>query len=226
MDGEQLVTPTRPDPRWGLPVFLVGFGSYYLVSLVIAALVPAGDTHSGPLLLLPLSANLLLGAAPVIGSLLRGRGLRADFGLLPTARGVGVGVVCGAVSVVVGVVLSLAVTHVLHPVPPQVPTGGLSAWTLSYGVFLVVGAPITEELLVRGALWGALEGYGVPRGIVLVFTALVFAFLHLDPPRLLSLFAQGLAIGAARLLTGGIGASIVAHAANNLLPALALLLVA
>jgi membrane protease YdiL (CAAX protease family) len=63
-----------------------------------------------------------------------------------------------------------------------------------------------------------LAHYGVPRLTILALTALIFAFLHLDPSRLASLFAQGLAIGTARLVTGRIGASMVAHATNNLLP--------
>lgn len=211
------------DLRWGLPAFLCGFGAYYLVSVTIAAVVPSAATHSGPLLLLPLVANLFLGLVPAVWSRLRGHGIAADFGFLPRRRDIGVGLACGMVSLGVGVVVAMVIAELLHPAPVPVPTGGPTVWLVGYVVFLVLGAPVTEELLVRGALWGALESYRVPRGVILVLTALIFAFLHLQPDRLLSLFAQGLAIGTARMITGRIGAGMVAHSANNLVPALLLL---
>jgi membrane protease YdiL (CAAX protease family) len=114
-------------------------------------------------------------------------------------------------------IISMIVAQVIPPQASPV-TSHVDAWLVGYVAFLVIGAPITEELLVRGALWGALERYQVPRLTILVLTALIFAFLHLDPSRLASLFAQGVAIGAARLVTGRVGASMVAHATNNLLP--------
>jgi CAAX protease family protein len=210
------------DLRWGLPAFLLGFGGYYLVSLVIIVFLPASTVQSGPSLVLPLIANLMLGLVPAWYSARRGRGVLADFGFLPTRRDVLVGLVCGAVSVVLGITLSVLVSRILHSAQEPISTH-VDGWLLTYVVFLVIGAPITEELLVRGALWGALEHYRVPRSTILALTALIFAFLHLDPGRLLSLFAQGLAIGVARLITGRIGASMVAHATNNLLPAIATL---
>ena len=210
------------DLGWGLPAFLLGFGGYYLVSLVIVLFLPASTVRSGPSLVLPLIANLVLGLVPAWFSARRGRGVLADFGFVPTRRDVLVGLACGGVSIVLGVTLSVLVSQVLHSAEAPVSTR-LDGWLVTYLVFLVVGAPITEELLVRGALWGALEHYQVPRLTILALTALIFAFLHLDPGRLLSLFVQGLAIGAARLITGRIGASMVAHATNNLLPAIATL---
>jgi membrane protease YdiL (CAAX protease family) len=58
--------------------------------------------------------------------------------------------------------------------------------------------------------------------VVLVLTAIVFAYLHGKPTRTIALLGQGLAIGAARYFTGRVGASVIAHAANNLPPALLL----
>jgi membrane protease YdiL (CAAX protease family) len=206
------------DRAWGLTAFLLGFGLYYLASLLIIGLLPASDgPRSGARLLVPFAANLFLGLAPWWFSRRRGRGVLADFGFVPTRRDISVGFTCGVVSVIVGLVISMLVSHVIPPQASPVSTH-LDGWLVGYVAFLVIGAPVTEELLVRGALWGALEHYGVPRLTVLALTALIFAFLHLDPSRLASLFAQGLAIGAARMTTGRIGASMVAHATNNLLP--------
>lgn len=58
--------------------------------------------------------------------------------------------------------------------------------------------------------------------MILGLTALVFALLHQEPTLTLALFAQGVAIGVARMRSGGIGASMVAHATNNFLPAVVL----
>jgi membrane protease YdiL (CAAX protease family) len=203
---------------WGLPAFLLGFGLYYVVSLLIIGFLPAPDgPRAGARLLVPFIANLFLGLVPWWFSRRRGRGARTDFGLLPNRRDFEVGVSWGIGSLIVGLLISLLLSHLIPPQTSQVSTH-LDGWLVGYSLFLVIGAPITEELLVRGALWGALEHYGVPRLTILVLTALVFAFIHLDPSRLASLFAQGLAIGGARLVTGRVGASMVAHATNNLLP--------
>lgn len=206
------------DLAWGLTAFLLGFGAYYLVSLVIVGFLPAPDgPRSGVRLVAPLIANLFLGLVPWWFSRRYGRGVLADFGFLPTRRDAMVGLVCGVASVLVGLVISMLVSRIIPPQASPV-TNHVDAWLVGFVAFLVIGAPITEELLVRGALWGALERYQVPRLTILALTALIFAFLHLDPSRLASLFAQGVAIGAARLVTGRVGASVVAHATNNLLP--------
>ena len=215
---EQRQEDPPADLAWGLTAFLLGFGAYYLVSLVIIGFLPAPDgPRSGARLVLPLIANLSLGLVPWWFSRRRGHGVVKDFGFLPNRRDFTVGLVCGVASLFVGLVISLLVSRIIPPQASPV-SSHLDAWLIGYVAFLVIGAPITEELLVRGALWGALERYGLPRLTILALTALIFAFLHLDPSRLASLFAQGVAIGAARLVTGRIGASMVAHATNNLLP--------
>jgi hypothetical protein len=71
-----------------------------------------------------------------------------------------------------------------------------------------------------------LEHYKVHRYAILALTALMFAFMHQDPQRTVALFCQGLALGGARMITGRIGSSMIAHATNNLLPALLLFFVA
>jgi membrane protease YdiL (CAAX protease family) len=203
---------------WGLTAFLLGFGLYYVVSLLIIGFLPAADgPRSGVRLLVPFAANLFLGLVPWWFSRRRGRGARADFGLLPNRRDFAVGLRWGIGSLIAGLLISLLLSNLIPPQTSQVSTH-LDGWLVGYSLFLVIGAPITEELLVRGALWGALEHYGVPRLTILVLTALVFAFIHLEPSRLASLFAQGIAIGGARLATGRVGAGMVAHATNNLLP--------
>ncbi|WP_245950643.1 CPBP family intramembrane glutamic endopeptidase [Saccharothrix carnea] len=85
-------------------------------------------------------------------------------------------------------------------------------------------APAAEEVLFRGVLWRALEHLGWNRWVVFVSTSLVFSFAHLELLRTPLLLVLSIPIGLARLLTGNLLASVVAHQVNNFLPALALLL--
>ncbi|WP_246258063.1 CPBP family intramembrane glutamic endopeptidase [Amycolatopsis anabasis] len=223
--------------HWGLLAFFAGLGGYYLVTLVMTGLVSGFDQFDsfelpdvGPLLLVAFLPNLFLGLGPAIGSRRWGRGLRADFGLLPTRRDIKVGLACGGIALAAGYLINLVLlglygTDRISDGPLDELSGGVgndTPWLILAGVIVVFAAPLTEELLVRGALWRALEHYRIPSWAILVLTAVVFAHLHGEPTRTVALVGQGLAIGLARLKTGRVGASLVAHAANNLPPALLL----
>ncbi|QFZ24380.1 CPBP family intramembrane metalloprotease [Saccharothrix syringae] len=85
-------------------------------------------------------------------------------------------------------------------------------------------APIGEEVLFRGVLWRALERWGWHRWVVLAVTSAVFSIAHLELLRTPLLLVLSVPLGLARLLTGNLLASVVAHQVNNFLPAVALLL--
>lgn len=237
--------PCDPDPppqereaahhgnlAWGFAAFVLGYGGYYLVGLLVSGEVPAPGFDPArpptlsPLLLLAFAPNIMLGLIPAVFSWWKGSGPRSDFGIVPTRRDVKVGLLCGVSALVASSLLSLVLIR-LSGAPPderisQLTQGPKSIWLLLFALFAFIGAPLTEELLVRGALWGALEHYRIPQGYILILTALIFALIHLDLWRLPILFVGGLALGYARMRTGGIGASMVAHATNNFLPALVL----
>ncbi|MFC4000669.1 CPBP family intramembrane glutamic endopeptidase [Prauserella oleivorans] len=222
--------------HWGFLAFFAGLGGYYLLSLIFSAFLADGGSGTlslpslGPLVLLAFVPNILLGLAPAVGSWRLGRGLRADFGLVPTGRDVKVGLYCGLLALLTGYVLNLVLIQVYGTERLSQPLdevfGGIASslgWLVVAAVIVSVGAPLTEELLVRGALWNGLAHHRVPPWVILVLTGLVFALLHSEPARMVALFGQGIVIGLARLLTGRVAASLVAHAANNLPPALLLL---
>jgi len=71
--------------------------------------------------------------------------------------------------------------------------------------------------------WGK-ERWG--RVAAFVLSTGVFAASHLEPLRTSLLIVISIPIGLARLVTGRLLGSIVAHQVNNFLPALALLLTA
>lgn len=222
---------------WGFIGFFAGYGGFYLVSLIITGAIAAVAIDPdavqanlrGPAVLLALLPNLLLGIGPAVLSWWRGNGPRRDFGMRWTWSDVSTGFTCGVVALVVGLVVNLVLQEFVFHQPQQSVgqelgqlAGGRSIWLVFALVWAVILAPLNEEMLMRGALWGALEYYRVPKLMILGLTALVFALLHQEPTLTLALFAQGVAIGVARMRTGGIGASMVAHATNNFLPAVVL----
>ncbi|MBB4685302.1 CPBP family intramembrane glutamic endopeptidase [Amycolatopsis jiangsuensis] len=223
--------------HWAFVAFFAGVVGYHLVTLVTTAAVnhQTGDDDpldlpAGPALLLAFLPNLVLGLGPVAGSLRFGAGLERDFGLRATWRDIRIGLACGALALVVGYLLNLGVLAVYggddvsdSPLTdlPDVSDGSY-AWVAAAAAILIVVVPLTEELLVRGTLWNALVHHRVPSWVVLVLTALVFAQLHGESTRMIALFGQGLVLGLARYRSGRTAASMVAHAANNLPPAVLL----
>jgi len=91
-------------------------------------------------------------------------------------------------------------------------------------VAVVVIAPLCEEIVYRGLLWGAVERLGANRWVAMVVTTLLFALAHFEFTRTPLLLVVAIPIALARLYTDGLLASIVAHQVNNLLPGIALLL--
>jgi membrane protease YdiL (CAAX protease family) len=224
--------------HWGLLAFFCGLGGYYLLTLAMAAFFsgrfdefdPMEPPQIGPLLLLAFLPNLMLGLAPALGARRWGRGVRGEFGLLPNRRDVKVGLACGGVALVAGYLVNLILLG-LYGTDRQSDgplaefsdgDGDKTPWLVLAAVIVIIAAPVTEELLVRGALWNALAHYRLPGWTILLLTALVFAHLHGEPTRTVALLVQGVAIGFARQRTGRVGAGLVAHAANNIPPALLL----
>ncbi|XVV00708.1 lysostaphin resistance A-like protein [Actinosynnema sp. CA-248983] len=87
-------------------------------------------------------------------------------------------------------------------------------------VWLVV--PIGEEILFRGLLWRVMEHWRWNRWVILLATCVVFAVAHMELLRTPLLLIVSIPVGLARLATGNLLASIVAHQTNNFLPALGL----
>lgn len=228
----------RGSLAWGLIAFFVGYGGYYLAGLIITAVRPqhahgfdpSQPPNTGPLLLLAFAPNILLGLVPCVVSWCCGNGPRSDFGILPRRRDFKVGFTCGLCALFGSWIVTLVIMAMAGPPPESDITrlmqGSRSVWLFLFALFAFLGAPLTEELLMRGALWGALEHYRIPRYAILVLTSIIFALIHQEVWRTPVLFAGGLAIGTARMITGRIGASMVAHATNNFLPALLLFAVA
>ncbi len=92
-----------------------------------------------------------------------------------------------------------------------------------YILSIVVFAPIFEELFFRGVLYPPLRNkLGRTQGMVLL--AFIFAFLHFQPSGMFSLFMVGLILTFLYEETESLYPSIIAHAINNTVVLLTMLL--
>jgi membrane protease YdiL (CAAX protease family) len=96
---------------------------------------------------------------------------------------------------------------------------GLSAWVAGIWLgYVLVLAPIAEELLMRGLVYARARTLLSPVGTI-VFTALLFALAHLTPAgfgRPLSLVPLALMLGWLRWRSGRLWPCILLHAWSNL----------
>ena len=225
------VAPRRTH-RWGLGAYLFVELIFLLASAAVGVLVVGGAPAQAGALAVALAVPTLIAAGlALLITRVRGNGPRADLRL----QLVVVGRAARA-----GLRARRAVRHAaridaLHvdrrgrtPRPRSArcsvrsrPPGG---WALLIFAIVVFVAPLCEEIVYRGLLWGAVERLQPGRWVPLVVTTLLFALAHFEFTRTPLLLVVGIPIALARLYTGRLLASIVAHQVNNLLPGVALML--
>jgi len=229
-----------PPPRWG-------FGAFLLVEAVLLASaafisVLVGDTAPGqPLpirvvLLGTMLPTMIAAGTAVLITVVRGNGPLADLRLQFRWSDVRTGLKYGCIGLVFTSVAAYVWTEI---VGNQHATSAISALVedrkmavpaaLVMFVYLWLVGPICEEVIYRGLLWGAVErlqwrSERQGRMAAFVLSTAVFAASHLEPLRTTLLLVIAVPIGLARFATGRLPASIVAHQANNFLPALTILL--
>ncbi len=79
---------------------------------------------------------------------------------------------------------------------------------------LVVLAPLAEEILFRGYLYGKLKGY-VPTVVAALVTSLLFGLVHLQWNVGIDVFVLSLILCGLRSLTGSIWAGVIVHMIKN-----------
>lgn len=160
----------------------------------------------------------------------RGNGPVVDLQLSPTARDVGLGLAFGFGGLFLTIPASLVYVSVVGEDASSAVGdvfGGVTAapaTALLIVVIVVLVAPLCEEILYRGLLWGGLTRLGANRWLAFAVTTVIFALAHFEWPRALLLLVVALPLGLARVYSDGLLAPVIAHQVNNLLPGIGLYL--
>lgn len=221
----------RPPHRWGLGAYLVAEAVFLGVSALMGLAIVGQDPIPAGALAAALGVPTV--AAALVGLLVtwvRGNGPVIDLQLSPTTRDVGLGFAFGFGGLfltipaslvyvsVVGEDASSAVGDVFGGITASPPTALLIV------VVVVLVAPLCEEILYRGLLWGGLTRLGAGRWLAFAVTTVIFALAHFEWPRALLLLVVALPLGLARVYSDGLLAPVIAHQVNNLLPGIGLYL--
>lgn len=223
--------------KWGFGAFLAVYAVFVLTAVMIGALVGIFAPHARAsptvIVLGTMVPTVLAACVALLVTKIRGNGPRIDLRWSMRREDLRAGVKFGILGLICTTFAAFVWTSVVGEENAQSAIGALvdnqqmpigPAITLFVFVWLI--GPVCEEVIYRGLLWGALERLKWGRWAVFCLTTVIFAVSHLEPLRTLLLLVIAIPIGLARLFTGRLGASIIAHQVNNFLPALAVLLVA
>jgi CAAX protease family protein len=238
------VQPVRPPPhRWGFGAFLLAETTFLLTSLLVPIVamspyllrgrdVDADAPLPAAVLIAVLAIPPLIAATVgLVATKVRGNGPVIDLRLKFGWRDIGIGIGCGVAGLVLTIPLGVLWAYVVGEDRASSAVGEVfndqrMPIALAILVFLDVWllAPICEEILFRGLLWGAMERREWNRWIILGVTTVVFALAHFEWIRAPLLLFIGLPIGVARMLSGRLAASVIVHQINNFPAALILML--
>ncbi len=224
------VDPVRQPHRWGLGAFALVALVYLVVSVWLAVfwIGPRTPTVGMLAVALVIPTATAAGLAMLL-TRLRGNGPRTDLGLRWSWRGLRLGLLFGFGGLLVTIPASIAYASIVGPGANSTVGrvfGGLRApwpWAMAVFLIVVVVAPLCEEVVFRGLLWGALERRWGP-WVAMVVSTVVFAVAHLEFTRAPLLIVVAVPLALARWYSGDLLASIVAHQVTNLLPGIVLML--
>jgi membrane protease YdiL (CAAX protease family) len=198
--------------------------------LISGYLIITGTEPTAGLLVIALAAPTVLAAATaVLITKVRGNGPLTDLRLGWSWREVGIGLAFGFGGLVLTIPASIVYVAIVGEDASSAVGDALAGIRadplLAVVVLLIVVfiAPMCEEILYRGLLWGGVERIAGPWAAFGVTTVL-FALAHFEITRTPLLLVVAIPIAIARLHTGRLLPSIIAHQVNNLLPGIVLLL--
>ena len=211
-------------PRWGIPDFLICLVGFVLLSIAAYLGCEALHLPPTPTLLISLTVPwLALAGWPALTTRLQGNGPRIDLGLRLTWTDLGWGILGGLSALLVGGLIALGLQAIFGnfssaamDVGNEIKDQGPPFAVILFAVCVAIGAPICEEIAFRGMGYASLAKRGLPPGWNIAITSVAFSLFHLEPTRIPILLATGAILGILRWRTRSLGASIVAHAVNNL----------
>jgi len=211
--------------RWSdiVAVTAMPFG---IAALVTVVLVGAGASSAAWGFALTLVQQVAMG--PGVGWWVRSHdGSVAPIGLRhsgTTLRDVGAGVAAGLGAIAASAIVIGVTMEVLGrtDVPNPLETFG-DAWVLPSALIALVLAPVCEEIVFRGFLFGGLR-QRMRFGGAALLSGLVFGAIHGDLVRFPGLTVTGVILAAVYERRRTLGASIAAHATVNLFALAGLLL--
>ncbi|TQM44183.1 hypothetical protein FB388_1545 [Pseudonocardia cypriaca] len=221
--------PTRTH-RWGLGAYLLAEAVFLLVAGLISIFAIGDAPPTVGTLVIALAVPTMLAASiALLITRVRGNGPRIDLGLVWSSRDVGLGLAFGfgglaltiPASIVYVAIVGEDATSAVGDVFGGIRAG--PALAILVLVIVVFIAPACEEILYRGLLWGGIEKLA-GRWVAFAVSTLLFAIAHFEFTRTPLLLVVAIPIAIARLYTGRLLASIVAHQVNNLLPGIVLVL--
>ncbi|HYQ64715.1 CPBP family intramembrane glutamic endopeptidase [Actinophytocola sp.] len=223
--------------RWGFGAFLLVFAVFVLTAVMIGAvfraMAPQVTASPTAIVIGTMVPTVVAACVTLLITKIRGNGPRIDLRWSMRREDVRAGIKWGVIGLICTTFAAFVWTSVVGEQNAQSAIGALVdnqrmpiVPAIILFVFVWLIGPVCEELIYRGLLWGALERLKWGRWAVFGLTTVIFAVSHLEPLRTTLLLVIGIPIGLARLFSGRLGASIVAHQVNNFLPALATLLVA
>ncbi|MDV6012814.1 type II CAAX endopeptidase family protein [Haloechinothrix sp. LS1_15] len=242
MAAVQVQTQPKPSPRWGFGAFLLVEAVLLTTAAVVSVLLGApAEGESLPIrhvLIGTITPTVVATLLALFITVVRGNGPFRDLSLELRWDDVKTGLRFGALGLVITIAGVAVWTQVVGEDDAQSAIGALvadqplslyAALTVFFYLWLV--GPICEEIIFRGLLWSSIERlqwrterWG--RFAAFMISTAVFAVSHLEPLRTTLLLVIAIPIGLARLVTGRLLASIIAHQVNNFFPALAILLTA
>jgi membrane protease YdiL (CAAX protease family) len=213
--------PPYPRRRDALLLCLIALGIQVLVGLVLAVVMVTGWSMGA----LTSAMTLLAGALSMVVVLVLGAGRNAR--ALPEATGgpawnpkaLAAALILPFGLFAFNTVLAQGLMRAFGPAR-AINTGiagllGQGAWSVAiFILYMCVVAPVLEELFFRGFLLSGMRGR-LGTAPAILFTATLFALIHLNPTQVVSGFFLGLVLGALAARTRNLRYPILLHALYN-----------
>jgi membrane protease YdiL (CAAX protease family) len=231
-DAAALPPPVRPAARphrWGIGAYLVVVTTYVAVGLLLLLVFRNGGPSVGKIATVLVVPTVCAAGLAVLITRWRGNGPRVDLRLHWTWRGLGWGALFGFGGLFITLPASALYLSIVGPEANSAVGAAFgdirASWAWAVAIFLcvVLVAPVCEEIVYRGLLWGALD-WRWGRWVAFAVTTVLFAVAHLELMRTPLLLIVAIPLGLARLYTGSLVASIAAHSVTNLLPGIVIVL--